>query len=154
MSTINIPVCVIKELPFSNVMGNSIANTPEAAAEIFRNYMNEDYVPNGVENMMVMSLDVKNKPISIQSVSIGHLSGTTATQREIFRMAILQNAASIILCHNHPSGDVTPSSADLSTTRNLVKASEVLDIKMLDHVIISTKDKKYISLRESGLVNF
>jgi DNA repair protein RadC len=74
--------------------------------------------------------------------------------REVFRAAILDGAGAIILAHNHPSGDPTPSSEDIRITRQLVEAGKILDIEVLDHVVVGRGERPFLSLRESGLVSF
>ena len=78
--------------------------------------------------------------------------------REVFRGAIRNGACSVILAHNHPSGDCTPSAEDIRITKNLVEAGKIIDIKVMDHVVIGRKTElttvDHVSLRESGLVDF
>ena len=78
--------------------------------------------------------------------------------REVFRKAIRESSASVVLAHNHPSGDPTPSAEDVRITRQLVEAGRVIDIKVLDHVVLgrlsADRDRAYVSLREEGLVDF
>ncbi len=88
------------------------------------------------EHFVILILDTKNKLIKRHLISIGTLNLTVIHPREIFKEAIRESANSIILVHNHPSGDPTPSEADIDITGKLIKAGELLDIKILDHVII------------------
>lgn len=104
------------------------------------------------ECFAVICLDSKNKMISSEVVSIGTLNSCASHAREIFRGAITRNAASVILSHNHPSGDVTPSLQDIAVTKKLVEAGTILDIRVLDHVIVS--GDKFFSLREEYSVKF
>jgi DNA repair protein RadC len=94
-------------------------------------------------------LDVKNQVIGIHTVSIGNLNSAIVSPREVFKAAILANAASIILGHNHPSGDTTPSPEDIQVTQVLFQAGKLLDIDVLDHVIIG-EDGAFCSLRRDG----
>jgi DNA repair protein RadC len=102
------------------------------------------------EHFAVMLLNTKNHVLSVHVVSIGSLSASIVHPREVFREAIQNAAASIILLHNHPSGDPSPSREDVSVTERLVKAGKIMDIPVLDHIIIG--DDKYISLKEKGMV--
>ena len=88
------------------------------------------------EQFIILHLDAKNRIIKDDVVSIGALTGTIAHPREVFKSAIKESAHSVILVHNHPSGDPTPSNEDLKMTERLFEAGEILGIKVLDHVII------------------
>lgn len=101
------------------------------------------------ENLWLITLDTKNNITGIFTVSTGSLNASIVHPREVFKRAVLQNAASIIICHNHPSGDVTPSQEDINTTKRIYEAGKILGIELLDHVIIG--DNKYTSLKERGV---
>ena len=88
------------------------------------------------EQMVCIHLDTKNRPIGRQTVSIGALDHAIVTPREVFKAAFLSNARSIVLTHNHPSGDVTPSEEDDRLTHLLAKAGRLVGITLLDHVIL------------------
>ncbi|PLW80257.1 hypothetical protein C0585_03840 [Candidatus Woesearchaeota archaeon] len=92
------------------------------------------------EHFVVLMLDTKNNIIKDEVVSIGTLNTTIVHPREIFKNSIKESANSIILVHNHPSGDPNPSEEDLEITKRLIEAGEMLDIKVLDHVIIGKED--------------
>ena len=100
------------------------------------------------ERVFVICLSTKNRINAIAEVSIGTLGASMMCPREVFRPAILANAASIILCHNHPSGDPTPSPEDIALTKKLVEAGRVMDITVLDHVVVG--EGSYVSLKERG----
>ena len=102
----------------------------------------------GSDREMILSvmLTVKNDLIGVETVSIGSIVSTTITPRDVFKSAILANAVAIIVCHNHPSGDLTASNEDIELTNQFVKAGELLGIKVLDHLIVSSQG--YISLRD------
>jgi DNA repair protein RadC len=102
------------------------------------------------EYFIVVSLDNRNKVISIDTVSIGTLSSSLIHPRETFEAAIKNHAAAIIICHNHPSGELKPSEDDLIVTQNLVKAGRLLGIEVSDHLIIA-KDGHY-SFKEKKLI--
>jgi len=102
------------------------------------------------EYFMVVSLDNRNKVVSIDTVSIGTLNSSLIHPRETFEVAIRNHAALIIICHNHPSGELKPSEDDLVITQNLVKAGELLGIEVADHLII-TKDGLF-SFKEEKII--
>jgi len=102
------------------------------------------------EHFKGIYLDSKNKIIREETIFIGSLNESVIHPREIFRIALDENAASLILVHNHPSGDFNPSSEDIEVTKLLVSAGEVLGIPVLDHIIIG--DSGYFSLKEEGLI--
>ena len=91
------------------------------------------------ETFNVITVDTKNRLIDTHLVSLGTLNAAIIHPREVFRCAILDNAASICVSHNHPSGDPTPSSEDIKITRKLIEAGKILGIKVLDHVIIGQR---------------
>lgn len=97
------------------------------------------------ENLVVLLLDIKNKVIGINTVSVGSLNGSIANTREIFKPAILSNAAAIILAHNHPSGETYPSADDDKTTKRVREAGKIMDIPLLDHIIVGLDANHYYS---------
>lgn len=99
---------------------------------------------------MVASLDNRNKIINIDIISIGTLNSSLIHPRETFEVAIKNHAAAIIICHNHPSGELKPSKDDLVVTDNLVNAGKLLGIEVADHLII-TKDG-YFSFKEKKII--
>ncbi len=102
------------------------------------------------EHFVVMMLDTKNQVIGINTVAIGILASCPIHPREVFKPAILANAAGVILLHNHPSGDPCPSHDDLLLTKRLKEAGEVLGIQVIDHVILGYAN--YASLKERGQI--
>ena len=103
------------------------------------------------ESVHVLTLDMKLKLINRHMVSLGLLNSSLLHPREVFRPAIKDAAASIILVHNHPSGDSTPSDEDIQLTRRFVLAGDLVGINLLDHIIIGDD---YHSIRRSGAVDF
>jgi DNA repair protein RadC len=99
------------------------------------------------EMLLSVMLTVKNDLIGVETVSIGSITASTTTPRDVFKSAILANAVAIIVCHNHPSGDLVPSDADIKITKQLIAAGELLGIKVLDHLIVSYQG--YKSLRDN-----
>ena len=102
------------------------------------------------EHFCAAFLDSKNNLISTRTIHIGTLNASMVGAREVFREAIRENAASLIVVHNHPSGDTVPSPEDIGVTRKLVEVGKMLDILLLDHLIIGSDG--YTSLNERGLL--
>ena len=102
------------------------------------------------EKFIALALSTKNHVIAVLPVSSGSLNASIVHPRELFQRAILANCASLILAHNHPSGDPTPSPEDIALTRKLVEAGQLLDIPILDHVILGYA--RYTSFKENGLL--
>jgi DNA repair protein RadC len=101
------------------------------------------------EQIRVITLTSRNTVLSAPMIYQGSVSNVHVRVAEIFRPAIIQNAPAILVAHNHPSGDPTPSADDISLTRQLVDAGRLLDVDVLDHLVIG--DKRWASLRERGL---
>ena len=119
---------------------------PAGAVEILRRQLAlEDR-----EVFAVVLMDARNQVLGINTVSIGSLTASVVHPREVFKAAILMNAANIILAHNHPSGDPSPSKDDIDLTRRLHKAGELLGIEVLDHLILTDTD--FLSFKEKGLI--
>ena len=102
------------------------------------------------ERFIALALSTKNHVSAVLPVSSGSLNASIVHPRELFQRAILANCASLILAHNHPSGDPTPSPEDVSLTRKLIDAGLLIDIPILDHVILGYG--KYSSFKEMGLL--
>ena len=102
------------------------------------------------EHLIALYLDARQRVLDVYTVSIGTLTESLVHPREVFAPALAQHAVSIALAHNHPSGDPEPSIDDIAITRKLVKAGELLDISLLDHVIIG-KDR-FVSLKEREVI--
>lgn len=102
------------------------------------------------EYFIVVCLDTKNQVNSITTSHIGTLNASIVHPRECFKTALLSNAATILIAHNHPSGSATPSPEDIAITKRLCKAGEILGIELLDHIIIADTD--YCSLKEKNYI--
>lgn len=102
------------------------------------------------EHFVVLLLDARNGVLGIETVSVGTVNASLVHPREVFRPAIRENACALILAHNHPSGDPTPSEDDVAVTRRLVTVGETHGINVLDHVVICRKE--YASFRERRLL--
>ena len=127
-----------------------LLDTPERIAELLR----EDNRLYEVEHFQVVLLNTRRRLIRVEKLSQGTLDSILVHPREVFRPAIAANAAGLVVAHNHPSGDPTPSEADIKVTRDLIRAGQLLKIDVLDHVIIgratAERAKDYVSLRELG----
>ena len=102
------------------------------------------------EVLGLMTLNTKNCITGTFIVSQGNLNNSIVHPREVFKRALLNNSASIIVAHNHPSGDISPSNEDLAITKRLVDAGRIIGIPLLDHIIIG-QDGEYISLKKEGV---
>ena len=122
-------------------------SSPTDAAKIARRFL----MDSDREQLIVICLDTKNQPTAINTVSIGSLNSSLVHPREVFKPAILSNSASIIISHNHPSGETCPSSEDISITTRIKEAGKILGIELLDHIIIGS-DERYVSIKERGII--
>jgi DNA repair protein RadC len=127
-----------------------VLDNPEAIVRLLR----EENLVRNVETFQVLLLNTRRRLLRVEEISHGTLDTILVHPREVFRSAIAANAAAIVLVHNHPSGDPTPSEADIKVTRDLIRAGQLLKIEVLDHVIIGRatpeRPKDYASLRELG----
>ena len=118
-----------------------------SSQEIYETFR-ERFLRADREEFVVLLLDVKNKLLGFHVVSVGSLTSSLVHPREMYKVAILGNAAALIFLHNHPSGDPTPSAEDLHITNRLRQVGEVLGIRVLDHVVIG--DGRYVSFVDDG----
>jgi DNA repair protein RadC len=127
-----------------------LLDTPASIADFLR----EENRSYEVEHFQIVLLNTRRKLIRVEVISQGLVDTLLVHPREVFRRAIASNATAMVLVHNHPSGDPTPSAADIQVTRDLIRAGQILKIEVLDHVILGrrAKDgaKDYVSLRELG----
>ena len=98
----------------------------------------------------ILILNIKNRIVAVHEISRGTLNSSLVHPREVFKPAILHNAASIICFHNHPSGDPEPSREDVELTNRLVEAGKILGIEVFDHIVVG--DEGYVSLKERGVM--
>ena len=131
---------------FAEVARQTFVKNSKDAFEYF--YMHISDIEH--EQLWVMLLNPANKVIKMAKVSDGGVNGTTADPKRIFKMALENNATALMLCHNHPSGNVLPSDSDKALTRNIVNGGKILEIKILDHIIVGID--KYFSFADSGLL--
>ena len=135
----------------SELHGESpLLDNPQAIAD----YLRENNRGYNVEKFQILLLNTRRRLIRMATVADGTLDTILVHPRDVFRAAIAGNASAIVLLHNHPSGDPTPSEADIKVTRDLIRAGQLLKIEVLDHVILGQKtrerEKDYASLRELG----
>jgi DNA repair protein RadC len=121
-------------------------NSPRQVAELFM----EDMRRLKQECFRVLMLNVKNEIMAIEEVSVGNINSSIADPREVFRPAIRRGSASVILAHNHPSGNPDPSDSDINSTKRLAAAGELLGIKVMDHIVIG--DGTFVSMRQDKLL--
>lgn len=121
--------------------------SPSDAEILCRNFLED----SDREKLIAISLDTKNQPTNINVVSIGSLNSSIVHPREVFKLAILSNANSIIISHNHPSGDPTPSREDINITKRLKECGELIGINLIDHIIIGDEGS-FTSLKEKGII--
>jgi DNA repair protein RadC len=129
-----------------------VIDVPAKAA----NEVREEFRGLDRESFRVLLLNTKHQLLRLVEVSLGSLNASIVEPREVFKAAILASAAGVILAHNHPSGDPTPSSEDVAITKRLVKAGELVGIAVLDHIImgqrIQGREQDFVSLKELGLM--
>jgi DNA repair protein RadC len=127
-----------------------LLDTPERIADLLR----EEGRAQEVEQFRVVMLNTRRRLIGVENISQGTLDTILVHPREVFKRAIAANASAIVLAHNHPSGDPTPSEADIKVTRDLIRAGQLLKIDVLDHIIIGKRTTErandFVSLRELG----
>lgn len=136
---------VVKES--SILYGKRKISSPSDAIEIGRSMLDG----SDREKLLLCCLNTKNEPTNLNIVSIGSLNSSIVHPREVFKLAILGNSASIILFHNHPSGDTTPSKEDINITERIKEAGKIIGIELIDHIILGDENK-YTSLKEKGII--
>lgn len=119
--------------------------SPDDAATIGKEFMRIHEEPE--EYMYMICMNTKNRIIGVFEISHGSVNSSIVNPREVFQKALLANAVSIIVMHNHPSGDCTPSREDIDVTKRLVEAGKIVGVDVLDHIIIGDQ---YTSLKEKG----
>jgi DNA repair protein RadC len=133
-----------------------LGDTPERVADFLRAIWESDPAfDNSVETLWVVFLNTRRKITGCQKVLDGTADTLLTHPREVFKPAIVMGAAAVVLAHNHPSGDPTPSKADIRTTGDVKRAGEILKIELLDHLIVipngtACEGRRYCSLRELG----
>ena len=145
--TENKRVVLEKEVSMNYPLLSHKITSPGDAVEIGREFMRIHEKPE--EYMYMICMNTKNKVIGVFEISHGTVSSSLVSAREVFQKALLANAVSIIVMHNHPSGDCTASREDIDVTKRLVEAGKIVGIEVLDHIIIGDG---YSSLKEIGHV--
>lgn len=131
---------------------DAFIRTPEDARKVC-----EEQAGYGQECFTVLCLNARNRLIAGGIISIGIQDSALVHSREVFRKAIQSEACAIVVTHNHPTGDPTPSAEDVKLTKQLIEAGKIIGIKVLDHVILgrmTETQKGYCSMREAGVVEF
>jgi hypothetical protein len=140
-------VVALRECPVPEQM--KICDTPDTAADYWRMHVaSNPYFNPECECFVVILLNTRRRVKGHQLISIGTLDTILVHPREVFRAAIACSAAAVVLAHNHPSGDPTPSESDIKVTRDLIRAGQLLKIDVLDHIVIGNPNR--CSLRELG----
>ena len=142
-------VSLVKDesVSFGNVR---LANSQEAQALIRTLILNKGQPDR--EQFVVLLLNTKNEVIGLNIVSVGALSSAPVHPREVLKPAILANSAAIILAHNHPSNDLSPSQEDIGITRKIIAAAGIVGIQVHEHLIISMDDDRYFSFADQGII--
>jgi DNA repair protein RadC len=148
--TLQAALCLARRLAREAQAEAPLLDTPEQVANLLR----EENRVLEVERFQVVLVNTRRRLLRVERLATGTLDTLLVHPREVFRAAIAANAAAVILVHNHPSGDPTPSEADVRVTRDLIRAGQVLKIEVLDHIILgrrlADRERDYVSLRELG----
>ena len=131
----------------STTLQRPIINSSTDAYDAIAHYLLE----KDVESFFVMLLSNNNKLIRVVPISHGGINETLVDRKIVFKVALENNAVKIILAHNHPSGEIKPSQADINTTRTIVEAGKIMSIQVLDHLIIG-EDDRYYSFLDNGMI--
>ena len=145
MSSKRVDIISLKMVKEKSLLySNRNVRSPQDGAELFREFLGEV----DREHFLVMCLNTKNEPTHLNICHIGSLNASIVHPREVLKPAILSNAASIMVCHNHPSGECTPSPEDIAVTERLKEAGVIIGIELLDHIILGGGG--FVSLKEKG----
>lgn len=120
--------------------------SPADALELGKKFLED----SDREQLLLCCLDTKNQPLALNVVSVGSLNASLIHPREVFKVSILSNANSMIIFHNHPSGDPTPSNEDINITNRLRECGKIMGIELIDHIIIG--NDSFCSLKEKGII--
>ena len=143
LSRLRVRVLMVRE----DTLPSTPTITIQSPRDIFRVITAEtDLIDLDREAIYSLFLDARNKILGIEEVSVGTLNSTLVHPREVFKGAILIGAAGLIIAHNHPSGDVEPSTEDIELTKRLSRAGDIIGVELLDHVIVSRKG--FYSIKE------
>ena len=138
----NVSIRIVKEPP---LLCDKPVNSPGRAVEVLYDLMHD----MDRELLIVVNLKSDMTPINMNIASIGTINASLSSPRELLKSAVLSNAAATLIFHNHPSGNLTPSQADINLTNRVIKAFAMLDIPVMDHIILGP-ERQYYSMRENG----
>lgn len=141
---------ITPEWTINEALDPNPVKSPSIMATIARQYYKDKNLDPNKEHMIAAIFNRANKIIGFHHISTGSLSGTIAEPREIFKPAIVLSANSIILFHNHPSGEIEPSHQDIEITKKAKNSGEILNIPVLDHIILDLSTGGFNSLAEAG----
>lgn len=142
-----VSIRLVKDAP---VLSKTKITTPENAVEVLGGVMAD----LDREVVAVINLKTDGTPLNVNFASVGTVNGALAEPRELLKSSILSNAANVIIVHNHPSGNLEPSKADISLTHRLVEVFSIMGIPLLDHVIVGGDNRSFYSMHEKGTVVF
>jgi DNA repair protein RadC len=140
----NVRVCLVRES--SVAVEARLVQSPADAAALLRAHISD----SDREVFAALLLDTRNRAVGVHTVSVGSLSASVVHPREVFKAALLANAAAVLVGHNHPSGDETPSQEDIAVTHRLKQAGELLGVPVLDHLVLGAAT--FHSMKERGLL--
>ena len=140
----------IRMIPDRTLVSPTPVSTPEEAV----NLITREFGDLDREVFMILNMTCHLQVINLDICSVGTLNYTVVHPREVFKSSILSNASSVLLIHNHPSGELEPSREDIDLTERMVSAGKILGIEVLDHLIIGTRERAYTSLRDRGVMEF
>ncbi len=147
ISTYRVTLVKDRQLPFESCRLQNSAQAQPLIKSLILTHGQPDR-----EQFCVLMLNAKNEIIGLNIVSTGDLSSATVTPRELLKPAILTSSSALILAHNHPSGDVSPSQDDLAVTKRIVHACKIMGICVHEHLIISMFDDRYYSFADNGII--
>jgi DNA repair protein RadC len=148
--TVIAALTLARRLALESVAESPLLDTPERVVDLLR----EENRSYEVEQLQVVLVNTRRRLLRVERLASGTLDTLLVHPREVFRTAIAAGAAALILVHNHPSGDPTPSEADIRVTRDIIRGGQLLKIEVLDHIIlgrrVAERSRDYVSLRELG----
>ena len=151
MKTVNfLKVVQVKESAARYDIGDGKVSSPDSAYSLIKKIFPE-LEDASEENLIMLSLNTKNVIVGAHHLSKGSLSASVVHPREVFKAALLNNASSFIIAHNHPSGVPDPSPQDIELTRTIAAAGDMMGIALLDHIIIG--EGRFVSLNQEGLIS-
>lgn len=131
-----------------------LIRTPRQVADVMQRILKrESEISKAREHFWVIGLDSDHRLLYVELVSLGARQSTPVEPMQVFKLALQKNAVTLILCHNHTSVNLTPSSNDKEITDRLIQVGKIIDIEIYDHIIISDKTKLFVSFEERGLID-